>query len=51
MSLMVIADLSKSFYADSTMEAKYDAQTQTLYLRVSQAEEIAEFFGTLQKSQ
>lgn len=30
----------KSFYADSTMEAKYDAQTQTLYLRVSQAEEM-----------
>ena len=27
-------------YADSTMEAKYDEQTQTLYLRVSQPEEM-----------
>ena len=27
-------------YADSTMEAKYDAQTQILYLKVSQSEEM-----------
>lgn len=27
-------------YADSTMEAKYDAQTQTLYLKVSKPEEM-----------
>ena len=34
-------------YADSTMEAKYDEQTQTLYLRVSQPEEMKDLGNSI----